>query len=339
MRCLVDKTVVHAETYYRTYGAEPSPAGDISISPTDITVVADIDLKTVLKEMKSLGPKGELMVVTHSNPKGLKMPLVAGGGAAAAELTVMDKLVEISKAIADRESIRTLAPANKPKAWQEWFKKFDPGVQLDNGFDSDPKWETAVEGFYDAWYERQGKQILKLPKPKQDLADLISLINDVRKAGFARLEFRACRIGTDKTALKTVSDFLNVKKVVAPKEVRTFFGSIANVSIISDVDFAKKAKVGNARVFSNVRLLMIITESTFQAFATSEAEVKTFITTFVKSGYTGKIAPFIIGGLEPAGKFVVPNKKHVFPLEGDYLTLLGSYDKPQAAAAGAGGTP
>ena len=36
MRCLIDKSVLNSEPYYRTYGREPSPAGDISISPKDI---------------------------------------------------------------------------------------------------------------------------------------------------------------------------------------------------------------------------------------------------------------------------------------------------------------
>jgi len=338
MRCLIDKTVPNAESYYRTYGREPSPAGDISISPTDINVVTDLDLKTVLTEMKALGAKGELLVVTHSNPKGLKMPLVSGSNAAAAELKVMELIVGISSGIARREAIRTLPADQKPKAWQKWFRDFDSDIKLEDGFESTPGWESTVEGFYQAWYLRQGSHILKLPKPKQDLSDLIGLVDAIRKVGFARLEFRACRIGTDKDSLKTVSDFLNVKKVIAPKEVRTFFGSIPNVSIISDSEFAQKSRAANARKFPNIKVLLLVTETSFQAFATSEAEVRTFIKTFISSGYTGGIAPFVMGGLEPVGRMIIPGKKHVFPLESDYLSLLGSYDASQAAAA-SGGTP
>ena len=66
------------------------------MSPTDFKLVADMDLKAVLTEMKALGAKGELLVVTHSNPHGLKMPVVAGGNAAAAEMKIMNTLVHIS---------------------------------------------------------------------------------------------------------------------------------------------------------------------------------------------------------------------------------------------------
>jgi hypothetical protein len=338
MRCLIDKSVVNAEPYYRTYAREPSPAGDITISPTDLTAVSDLDLKTVLTEMKTLGAKGEMLVVTHSNPHGLKMPLVKGGNAAAAELKVMDILVKISSGIARREAIRSMPADKKPKAWQAWFKDFDPGVKIEDGFETSPNWETEIEKLYQDWYERQGKQILKLPSPKQDLADLIALLDAVRKTGFARLEFRACRIGTDKDALKAVGEFFNAKKVVAPKEVRTFFGHISGVTILTDAEFAKKAKAGNARTFPNIKVLFLTTETTFQAFATSEAEVRTFIKTFVSSGYTGAIKPFVMGGLEPVGKAIIPGKKHVFPLESEYLSLLDSFDAPQAAAA-SGGVP
>jgi hypothetical protein len=338
MRCIVDKSVHNAEPYYRTYGREPSPAGDITISPTDLTAVSDLDLKTVLTEMKALGAKGEMLVVTHSNPHGLKMPLVKGGAAAAAEMKVMDILLKISEGIARREAIRSMSADKKPKAWQAWFKDFDPGVKIEDGFETSPDWEASIEKLYQDWYERQGKQILKLPSPKQDLADLIALVDAVRKTGFARLEFRACRIGTDKDALKTVGEFFNAKKVVAPKEVRTFFGNISSVSIISDSEFAKKAKTADARKFPNVKILFTITETNFQAFATSDAEVQTFIKTFISSGYTGAIKPFVMGGLEPVGKAIIPGKKHVFPLESEYLSLLGSYDAPQSAAA-SGGTP
>ena len=65
-----------------------------------------------------MGAKGELLLVTHSNPKGLKMPLVSGGNAAAAELKVMELIVGISSGIARREAIRTLSADQKPKAWQ-----------------------------------------------------------------------------------------------------------------------------------------------------------------------------------------------------------------------------
>ena len=97
------------------------------------------------------------------------------------------------------------------------------------------------------------------------------------------------------------------------------------VTILTDAEFAQESEGGERPDISEVKILFLITETTFQAFATSEAEVRTFIETFVSSGYTGAIKPFVMGGLEPVGKAIIPGKKHIFPLESEYLSLLGSY--------------
>lgn len=83
----------------------------------------------------------------------------------------------------------------------------------------------------DEIFERQGRAILKLPNPRTDLANLLDLLNDVRKLGFKRIEFRACQIGADQEAMKKVAGFLKVKTVVGPKKVETFYGAIPLSSI------------------------------------------------------------------------------------------------------------
>src|SRR6516164_2885416 len=98
------------------------------------------------------------MVVTHSNPKGLKMPLITGS-TVSAQFDVLDKIVEISGGIRDREAIKTTAPAKQPKAWQDWFKKYDRGVQLDDGFEDNDNWQQFVGKKYDEWLTRQGTTI------------------------------------------------------------------------------------------------------------------------------------------------------------------------------------
>ncbi|MCC6535947.1 MAG: hypothetical protein IT162_00250 [Bryobacterales bacterium] len=332
MRCLIDKTVLHAGTYYKTYGEEPSPAGTIAIKQAEITVIDEIDFKTVLEEMKTLGAKGELMVVTHSNPKGLKMPLIKPTTTAAAETALLEKLVTISQGIARREAIGKLPEKQQPKAWQTWFRDFDPDIKLEDGYETNPDWKSYVEGKYNEWFLRQGARILKLPNPRQDLTDLITLLNEVRALGFGRLEFRACRIGTDTDTLKKLAGVLNVTKLIAPKEVRTFFGSIAKVDILSDKDFEKKKKTLGARQFPDARFLLMAGEHLFQAFATADDEVRKFITKYVLASYKGSITPFIMGGLEPTGKSVIAGKKHVFPLDSDYLGLLAMFDGSTPAA-------
>ena len=337
MRCLVDKSVPNAQVYYEKYLREPSPAGDITIGTQDILATDDLDLKLLLEEMKKLGAKGELLVATHSNPKGLLMKLIKGGGASA-EFGVMEKILEASDGIRQREAIKSLSGKSKAKAWQEWFKKFDPGIKLEDGYEENDKWEQYVEQKYEEWYARQGATILKLPNGKKDLGDFIKLVDEVRKTGFGRLEFRACRIGTDKDSLKKVGEFFNCQKVVAPKEVRTFYGHISAMDIINAKDFAGKVKANpTARKFPGIELLLLIAEKSFKAYATSADQGKAFIKQFVSSGYTGGVTPFVFGGLEPTGSTVIAGKKHVFPLESDYKTLLSMYDVSKSASAG--GTP
>jgi len=75
-----------------TYLREPSPAGDITISPTDVVAIDDIDFEWVLAAITDLGSQGELLVATHSNPKGYLMPL-KNGGRVSAEIGMLEKLV------------------------------------------------------------------------------------------------------------------------------------------------------------------------------------------------------------------------------------------------------
>ena len=75
MRTIIDKSVPSALTYYSTYLAEPSPAGDITFKKDEITTVDHLDLKKVLTEMKAVGSGGEIFVVTHSSPSGFLMKL------------------------------------------------------------------------------------------------------------------------------------------------------------------------------------------------------------------------------------------------------------------------
>jgi hypothetical protein len=323
MRCLIDTKVLHAQTFYQTYLWEPSPAGDITIGPKDILASDSLDLETVLNEMKALGPKGELLVVAHSNQDGLMMDLIDGGKASAG-FGVMTKILEISAGIRERKAIARLPSAQRPKAWLEWFKKFAKGYKLDAGFETgNPGWETTVEGWFDRWHAEQGRVVLKLPGGENDLDRFIQLVDDVRAAGFGRLEFRACDIGTKPDSLKGAAAFFNAKTVVAPTGVFTFFGSVSAIDILDEKKLAAKVKASpSARTFSGTKLALIVSPHGFRAFAPSEDDAKSFIKGYIRAGYKGPVRPFVTGGLQPVGKTVVPGKKYVFPLEKEYKSLL-----------------
>lgn len=337
IQAVIDGSVPNASKYYATYLREPSPAGVITLAAQSIATVKDLDFERILTEMKTIGADGEVMIVTHSGPKGFLMPLKTGGKVALM-FSVIDKLPEIAEGIRRREAIRSMSSSQLAAAWKKWFADFESGIKLGAGFENNEGWQKQVETWYDDWYERQGKQILKLPNPRQDLKNLLDLLADVRKLNFKRVEFRACRIGTDKSAMKKIAEFLGAKKVVGPKEVRTFYGVIAGVSLIADAKkfSAAKKKLGG-RTFPGISLAMQILQNTFRVIATDAGQLKAFITTYISSNFSGSTTPFVIGGLEPSGKAVLPAKAHVFPLETEYMSLLEEYDA--GAVAGAGATP
>ena len=326
MQVIIDKSVLNAEKYYQTYPREPSPAGDITFTPKNISPVKELDLDFVLSEMKNLGSSGELMIVTHSDPKGFKMKIMKGGKASV-KFTVMDIMLKTSEGISRRDAIKSM-PSNKlPQAWKDWFKDFDPGIKLDKGFEKVNKWEKWVETKYNEWFLRQGSQILKLPNPKQNLSYIINLLDEIRKLNFKRLEFRACRIGTNEKDFKKVVSFFGAKKVVGPKEVRTFYGVIPKIEIVSDHQkYTRLVKQFGRRTFQGISLLLKIERNTFRAIAADEDHAKTFIQKYISKGFSGNVRPFIIGGLEPSGKAILPRKAQVFPLEKEYKALLFMVD-------------
>jgi len=321
MQCIVDTTVHNAETYYKTYRFEPSPAGDITISAGDagITSTARIDLKLVLSKMKALGSDGELMVVTHSSTDGLMMPLVTGGKVSA-QFSVMTKILEIIDAIKARDAINTLSAAGVPKAWQAWFTKFEPGVKLETGFETNPDWKQYVVQKYGEWYARQGLVTLGLPHPQTDFPELIGLVTHVRNAGFKRLEFRACDFGS---SMATVAGFLSTKTLVAPKPgVWTGFFPRKNVRILSQADFDKQVKQLGARRFDPILFALQIVGNQSSTMATSENEVKAFVKKYVNATYGGKVQPLSMSALE-----LLAEQRYVFPLEAGYKKLLVMFAK------------
>ena len=108
--------------------------------------------------------------------------------------------------------------------------------------------------------------------------------------------------------------------------------------MLSAKDFAARVKATpTSRMLPGIELLLVIGEKTFRAFATNADQVKAFIKGYISSGYTGGVTPFVFGGLEPTGSTVIAGKKHVYPLESDYKTLLATHDASKSASAG--GTP
>lgn len=324
MRALIDLTVPFANIYYSTYLTEPSPAGDITIASDGIATVDHMSLERLLTEMKDVGPKGELLVATHSGPEGFLMTLMLGGKASL-KFSVMGKILQIAEGIRQHEALRSLAPAQRAAGWSKWVKEFDPLFKLEPGFETNPDWQKVFEDSFTSWMEVQATPVLHLPHGATSLRSLLDLLNDVRKLGFARLEFRACELGADSNALKQVAEFFQVKTVVAPKKVQTFYGSFVKTQINFVAD-AKKfdaafKRMGGRRFADSLGILMMV--HGLRILARDEDALKAFINKYISSTYKGKVLPFVVGGVNSVGKTTT---RYVFPLEMDYEKLIDRFD-------------
>jgi hypothetical protein len=328
MRCLIDKKVNHAEIYYKTYGWEPSPVSDIVFGANEIVPIDGIDLKAVLTEMDALGEKGELFVATHSDKEGLMMPLIKGAKASAGFGT-MKKILTALEGVQQHQKIVDLpgstSQAKRAASWLAWLNRFEPAIQVAEGFHvGNDDWEATVEGWYQAWRRTQQSTVLKLATMK-DFDDLLGLVESVRATGFGRLEFRACQIGTSSDSLKEAARFFNCKTIVAPSSVLTFYSKNDSAKVVPDASIKAEAKRNNnLRKLQGTALVIFQSAHGFKALAPTEADVKAFLKTYIKKGYSGKIEPFVTGGVEPVGTAVLPEKKYIFPLEKEYLTFLVS---------------
>src|SRR5262249_15531025 len=134
MQALIDASVHNATKYYETYRWEPSPAGDVTIGTSELTSASKLDFETVLRTRKKGGSGGSLLIATHSNPDGFMMSLKAGGHTSLT-IAVMGKILEIAEGIRRREALKSVAADKLPAAWKKWFDDFDPGVELESGYE------------------------------------------------------------------------------------------------------------------------------------------------------------------------------------------------------------
>ncbi len=325
MRAIIDKSVPSALTYYSTYLAEPSPAGDIAFKSDDLTTVDHLDMKKLLTEMKAVGSGGEIFVATHSSPTGFLMKLWPDAGSSLL-FSVMDKILETADGVRRREAIKSLPATRVPEAWRKWFIDFDPGIKLESDFSTNPEWQKFVEKQFDRWFEDRGRLVLKLRNSGRDLRELLDLLDSVRKLGFKRIEFRACQIGVNQDQLKKVAAFLQVYTVVGPKNVQTFYGSIAFSHIKFIADAAKRATalktLGGRKLDGSIGILML--PHGVQIVAEDRNAIQAFVKKYISAAFSDpRATSLVLGGVNSVGSGPV---SFTFPLEGDYKKLLGKYD-------------
>jgi hypothetical protein len=196
---------------------EPSPAGDITIGANELLKVDGLTLDSLMDQLRQLPGGGEALVVTHSNPQGLKMRLTQGATVSAG-ITAIQTIITTSEGVRRRAEIGQMPPDTQANAWCQWLKDFDPGVMPGRQFAI-----AEAEKFAGQWFAQQARN-LGLPNPVATLQHLLDQRDAVLRLGLKRIEFRACRLGNDINALKVIAGFFGAAKVLAPKEVRTFHG-------------------------------------------------------------------------------------------------------------------
>ncbi len=290
-------------------------------------------MKKLLTEMKAVGSGGEILVVTHSSPTGFLMKLRPDAGSSLL-FSVMDKILETAEGVRRREAIRSLSATQAPEAWRKLFIDFDPGIKLDSDFATNPDGQKFVEKQFDRWFEERGRVVHKLRNAGRDLRELLDLLNSVRKLGFKRIEFRACQIGADQDQMKKVAEFLQVKTVVGPKNVQTFYGSIAFSHIKLIPAAAKRATalktLGGRKLGDSLGILML--PNGVQVIAEDRDAIKAFIKKYISATFSDPHATsLVLGGLNSVGSGPV---SFVFPLEGDYDKLLDQFDGSAPSGSG-----
>ena len=181
MRAIIDKSVPSALTYYSTYLAEPSPAGDMTFKKDDLVAYDHLDLKKLLTEMKAAGSGGRDLRGHPFLADRLPHEAVAGCRLLYCCLPAWTRYWRPPRASAAATPSSRSPGLRVPEAWRQWFKDFDPGIKLDADFATNPDWQSYVERQYDRWFEERGRAVLKLHNGGRDLRELLDLLDSVRK--------------------------------------------------------------------------------------------------------------------------------------------------------------
>jgi hypothetical protein len=125
--------------------------------------------------------------------------------------------------------------------------------------------------------------------------------------------------------MEKISKFFQVKTVVGPKKVQTFYGAFQLKQIGFIVDgsrFAIAAKRMGGRKFGS-SLAMLMLPHGIRVLAQDQDALKDFVTKYISSSYKGSVSPFVLGGLD---SITAATTKYVFPLEADYKKLIDRFD-------------
>ena len=232
LRTIIDESgLPDAGGYYAFFPREPSPAGNLTLTPATTSRIQGISLLAILGEMLQAGSGGEVLLVCHGEPDGLIVHLAPGATTASAD--ALNVLMGADDAEERAAAIRKLPEKTK----EEISSKRDKMVELVNSLQTGALMgqvtlQQASDKF-DEFFASEGKRL------KVNAKVLLSLCVARRRVvalQLARLEVRACNAGDTRKTLLAFKKFFGCKKVLAPK-FETFFVSPVTIQVIESGRF------------------------------------------------------------------------------------------------------
>lgn len=240
MRAIIDARqhgLPDAPTFYRYFGREPSPAGDITVEADKIEALQAIDLVVLMDHILAAmnpgrgGPgEKEFLIVCHAFQAGLLIPLAPKTDQFATQ-SQLELLMTMDVAQKDRDKILAMPSSTEEQknkrlaAWKALFDGPPQKVNITGAFT-----EEQAQAAFRSWLENQAK---RMNISLQTSLGLISRMNRVRSGALLRLEFRACNVGGNPSALETLKKFFGSGKIVAPK-TETFFLNAVPPNVLPD---------------------------------------------------------------------------------------------------------
>jgi len=244
-----------AVDYYKQFPLEPSPAGDLDLKDAKIVKVEHMTFDQLLVELAKSPPGGTALIVCHAHDEsgsvllssGLFMLLAPGSGVFAID-DAFQRLKEAGDANRRAKTIRDMPSKTdeekkaKSDAWIGLVTDFSLGFPPDNAT------LPQLDQFFEKGLDTVARKELQLSGGAKALKSMLDHIEKVQALKLDRVEFRACKIGKDKTTLGHLKDLFGCSKLLAPI-ARTFYISHMPVRTIDDFNshFRSDHRGGNFR--------------------------------------------------------------------------------------------
>jgi hypothetical protein len=215
MRAIIDaRGLPEAVRYYRMFSREPSINRQLDMSIQSIDQVNSMSMETLLDRMLAVANRGEkeVLIVAHGEPRGFLMRMTAG--ATSAMQDALETVMRTATALDQVQAIGQRPAAERLAAWTRFIERLAPGT-----ITGTITVQVAENWFAQRWLRGQVQNI-RVQTAK--LRELVRKMQDVRQQRFRRVEVRACNMGANVNALRTLREFLGAQRVLAPT-VGTFY--------------------------------------------------------------------------------------------------------------------